>query len=268
LFHRSDDMVRPLCGRSMPAERYVFEEALEEGLIISRPNRFIMNVSIEGQTQRCHCPTTGRIGDIVFRNVPCLVQRSNDTSRSTWGTVEAVSLDPPGWEPKTWIGIDQGRANDFVAHFVSSGQLDRLVGHVRSMRREVKAGDSRIDFLINDEILLEVKTPLQLLKVNGYADHSSTEGFTSFERTMRHFTEIAGHIPEGKRGIVLLCCLYDAPRFRVPPVNGRMAEEMQAAVRSATMNGLENWQVNLKIDRYGVGLLDCFKLDLFGGEGP
>jgi sugar fermentation stimulation protein A len=252
----------------MPAERYDFVEALDEGLIISRPNRFIMNVSIEGEMHRCHCPTTGRIGDIVFKNVPCLVQRSTDMERSTWGTVEAISLDPPGLVPKTWVGIDQGRANDIVAHFISSGQLDRVVGQFRTMRREVKVGGSRIDFLINDDILLEVKTPLHILKVNGYPDHSSTRGFTSFERTMRHFTEISEHIPEGKRGIVLLCHLYDAPRFRAPSARDTMAEEMKAAVRMATMKGLENWQVNFKIDRDGVGLLDCFKLDLFHGDEP
>jgi sugar fermentation stimulation protein A len=257
-----------LMWRSMPAERYLFGEALKEGLIISRPNRFIMNVSIEGEVRRCHCPTTGRIGDIVFRDVPCLVQVSTDKQRSTWGTVEAVSLDPPGPRPKTWIGIDQGRANDIVAHFVSTGQLAQMTGLVRTMRREVKVGDSRIDFLINDDILLEVKTPLHMLKVNGYPDHSSTEGFTSFERTMRHFTEISEHIPEGKRGIVLLCHLYDAPRFRVPSARDTLSEGMKAAVRTATMKGLENWQVNFAIDRDGVGLLDCFKLDLFHGDEP
>lgn len=252
----------------MPAERYLFGEALVEGHIVSRPNRFIMNVSIEGGIRRCHCPTTGRIGDIVFKNVPCLVQRSTDMQRSTWGTVEAVSLDPPGQVPKTWIGIDQGRANDFVAHFISTGQLDRMLGPVRTLRREVRVGDSRIDFLINDDVLLEVKTPLHMLKVNGYPDHTSTEGFTSFERTMRHFTEISEHIPEGKRGIVLLCHLYDAPRFQVPSARDRVAEGMKAAVRRATLKGLENWQVNLEIDRLGVGLLDCFKLDLFHGGEP
>ena len=250
----------------MIGERYIFGEALVEGLIISRPNRFIMNVLVDGEARRCHCPTTGRIGDVVFKNVPCLVEKSNDPKRSTYGTVEAFSLDPPGNPEKSWIGIDQGRANDFVSFFIGSGQLDRMVGPVRSVRREIKVGDSRIDFLINEELLLEVKTPLHMLMVKGYPEHSSTEGFTSFERTMRHFTEISEHITEGKRGIVLLCHIFDAPRFQVPPASGKMAGEMKAAVRRATAKGVENWQLNLILDRTGVGLLDCFKLDLFDGE--
>ena len=249
----------------MSEERYTFGEALVEGSVLSRPNRFIMNVQVDGELRRCHCPTTGRIGNIVFKNIPCLVEKSNDPKRSTWGTVEAVSLDPVSNERKSWIGIDQGRANDIVMFFIQSGQLKKMIGAVHVVKREVKIGESRIDFLINDDILLEVKTPLHILKVKGYPDHSSTEGFTSFERTMRHFTEISEHIPEGMRGIVLLCHIFDAPPFKVPQANGKMAEEMKESVRRATEKGVENWQINFKLDQTGVELLDCIKLDLFSG---
>ncbi len=247
----------------MSVEIYRFRESLVEGLVISRPNRFIMNVLVEGETRRCHCPTTGHIGDIIFKNVPCLVEKSLDEKRSTWGTVEAVSLDPVEKKRKTWIGIDQGRANDIVAFFIGSGQLESMIGKVRTVRREVRMGDSRIDFLINDEILMEVKTPLHMLAVQGYPERSSNDRFTSFERTMRHFTEISEHISEGKRGIVLLCHLFDALRFKVPQSNGKMAEEMKATVRNATGKGVENWQANFRLNQNGVELLDCFKLDLF-----
>ena len=247
----------------MSEERYMFGEALVEGLITSRPNRFIMNVQMGGESRRCHCPTTGRIGNIDFKNIPCLVEKSDDQNRSTWGTVEAISLDPASEDSKSWIGIDQGRANDIVMFFIQSGQLKNMIGAVNTVKREVKIGESRIDFLINDDILLEVKTPLHMLVVKGYPDHSSTDGFSSFERTMRHFTEISEHIPEGMRGIVLLCHIFDAPRFKVQQSNGKMAEEMKEAVRKATEKGVENWQINFQLDRTGVRILDFFKLDLF-----
>jgi sugar fermentation stimulation protein A len=200
----------------MNADRYTFGRVLVEGIVVSRPNRFIMDVAVEGETRRCHCPTTGRIGDIRFNNIPCLVEKSDDPERSTWGTVEAVSLDPPGNTEKSWIGIDQGRVNAIVSFFIESGRMEDMLGEVKTVKREVKVGGSRIDFLINDDTLLEIKTPLHMLKVKGYPEHSSTEGFTSFERMMRPVTEISEHIPEGKRGIVLLCHLFDTPRFQVP----------------------------------------------------
>lgn len=250
----------------MNANRYMFGRVLVEGIIVSRPNRFIMNVAVEGETRRCHCPTTGRIGDIRFNNIPCLVEKSDDPKRSTWGTVEAVSLDPTGKTEKMWIGIDQGRANAIVSFFIESGQMTDMLGKVKTVKREVKVGGSRIDFLINDDTLLEIKTPLHMLKVEGYPEHSSTKGFTSFNRMMRHVTEISEHIPEGKRGIVLLCHLFDAPRFQIPQANGKLAEDMQAAVRRASAKGVENWQANFKMDQTGVTLLDYYKLDLFHGD--
>ena len=256
------------CYLAMSKERYRFAETLIEGVIKSRPNRFIMNVQVQGEVRRCHCPTTGRIGDIVLKDIPCLVEKSKDEKRTTWGTVEAISLDLPGIEGKSWIGIDQGRANDIVHFYIGSGQLERMVGKVETVRREVKIGDSRIDFVLDEHILLEVKTPLHMLKVKGYPDHSSTEGFTSYERMMRHFTEISEHVPEGKRGVVLLCHLFDSVRFEVPRANGALAEGMKEAVRQATEKGVENWQINFDLDPTGVDLIDFYKLDLFGGAGP
>ncbi|MFE4129680.1 hypothetical protein [Peribacillus sp. YIM B13482] len=50
-----------------------------EGVILKRGNRFIMEVEVEGGVYDCHCPTTGRIGSIVFRNISCLLSKSNDT---------------------------------------------------------------------------------------------------------------------------------------------------------------------------------------------
>jgi sugar fermentation stimulation protein A len=246
----------------------MFGQVLIEGTITSRPNRFIMNVLVDGEARRCHCPTTGRVGDIIFKNIPCLVEQSHDPKRSTWGTVEAVSLDPLGKTEKTWIGIDQGRANDIVSFFIASGQLEDMLGAVKTIKREVKMGNSRIDFLINDDTLMEVKTPLLMLTVKGHPEHSSTKGFTSFERMMRHFTEISEHIPEGKRGIVLLCYIFDAPLFQVPLAKNSLADEMKASVRRATEKGVENWQANFKMDQTGVELLGCFKLDLFHEDAP
>ena len=46
------------------AEPYRFPEPLREGTILARPNRFIMDVDLDGETVRCHCPVVSRIGDI------------------------------------------------------------------------------------------------------------------------------------------------------------------------------------------------------------
>ncbi|ALV45086.1 hypothetical protein MB46_05760 [Arthrobacter alpinus] len=73
----------------------VFPEELLSGTIIRRPNRFIIDVEIDGEQVSCHCPTTGRIGNLVLDDLPCLLSLSRNPQRKTPFTVEAISVDPP-----------------------------------------------------------------------------------------------------------------------------------------------------------------------------
>ena len=67
-----------------------------------------MLVNYEGESVSCHCPTTGRIGSLDISGRPCLLSRSTDPNRKTPFTVEALSLDRPEDEQKSWIGINMG----------------------------------------------------------------------------------------------------------------------------------------------------------------
>jgi len=74
---------------------YEFKKELREGIIVDRPNRFIMEIMIDGKRQKAHCPSTGRIGNFDFKNTPCLVSESDNKTRKTKFTVEAVSSQIP-----------------------------------------------------------------------------------------------------------------------------------------------------------------------------
>jgi sugar fermentation stimulation protein A len=243
--------------------RYLFEKPLEEGIIKSRPNRFIMNVLVAGRMERCHCPSTGRIGNIRFEDVPCLLSRSNARNRKTNYTVEAFSLDESSAEKKAWIGINQTRANEYVEFFIRSGLLEDMLGEVKEAKREVKLGRSRIDFLINKKDYLEVKTPLMLIPTEGHRNYMENKTpFASFGRMIKHFDDTSKSIKDGSRAIFLLCNMYDAQPFQVPRPKGPEKRIVNAA-RKASLRGLENWQINLKLDKEGVSLIGCFRLSLF-----
>jgi sugar fermentation stimulation protein A len=247
----------------MAAPRYLFQSALVEGTITSRPNRFIMVVDVEGEEMKCHCPSTGRIGSIGLEGIPCLLSKGDGGKRKTGYTVEAISLDPPDKKKKHWIGINQGKANAYVEFFLGEGLMPRLFGPVASLKREVKLGDSRLDFLVNDKDYLEVKTPLKDIPCEGHPSYKkSTSKFTSFERLVKHFCDISGAIKNGSRAIVLICYMYDAPPFIVPVPDVQEWAIVEAA-RKATAGGVEHWQVNLELDGEGVGLTRYFQLKLF-----
>ncbi len=243
--------------------RYLFQERLVEGLIKSRPNRFIMEVEVGGKFCRCHCPVTGRIGSISFQDIPCLLSKGIE-GRKTPYTVEAISLDPPGSRKKKWIGINQGRVNDYVAFFLGENALKKIFPSVETVDREVKLGDSRIDFRINGRDYLEVKSPLKDIPCEGHPNYKGRDITPIMpQRMLKHFAETAGAIHDGSRSIFLLCYMYDAAPFKTPTKEEGRDERIVAAVQRAEARGVENWQANFTIDEDGVSLIDHFQLKLF-----
>jgi len=229
-------------------KKYLFTEELIPGLIKSRPNRFIMLVKINGHIEKCHCPSTGRIGNIEFKNIPCLLSKSNSKIRKTKYTVETIIP-----QKNTCVGINQTKANTYIEFFLQKNLLSKMI-KVKKLKREVKLNTSRIDFLVNHNCFLEVKTLLIHLPFGNKKENSK---FNSFERLGRHFQEISLQIKKGQRAIVLLCYLYDAKPFEIPQ---KTNSEIIKLVKRATQRGLEHWQINLKINKKGISLIDYFPL--------
>ncbi|MGA9140030.1 MAG: DNA/RNA nuclease SfsA [Methanocella sp.] len=243
-------------------KKLLFPHPLVEGLIKSRPNRFIMEVELDGALYKCHCPSTGRIGSIRFEDIPCLLSQAS-TPRKTPYTVEAISLDPPGARRKSWTGINQTRANDYVAFFLREGAFSEMLPGVETISREVKLGDSRIDFLVNGRDYLEVKMPLKDIPCERHPQYKGrNDAPVDFTRMIKHFTDVGNSIANGSRAIFLLCYIYDALPFEVPPPDIR-AERIVGAARKAEAMGVEHWQANFAIGPEGVSLIRYFRLRLF-----
>jgi sugar fermentation stimulation protein A len=243
----------------MPAPPiYRFPLPLKEGIIISRPNRFIMHVRAGRKMLVCHCPTTGRLGDLVLEGLPCLYSTSRNNKRKTGYTVEAISTSKA--ENKSWIGINQTAANRYVEYFLNNAALSKMA--VGELRREVRLGRSRIDFLVGNAYV-EVKTPLIMLPAPEPSKRERKNKFDSFERLIKHLDELRKATRSGKRAIMILCYLYDAKPFRAPQKD-RTNSGILAMSRAAEQAGVERWQVNLRIERDYVSLTRYFNLQ--GGE--
>lgn len=211
-----------------------------------------MYVRVGRRTLKCHCPTTGRLGDLALAGLPCLYSTSSNRKRKTAHTVEAISTSPTGG---TWVGINQTAANRYLEFFLNRGALSKMVGG--QVRREVSLGRSRIDFLVG-ETYLEVKTPLINLPAGEGARRVKRSKFDSFDRLIRHMGELTKSLTPGRRAIILLCYLYDAKPFASPKRDKTNARILDAASRAETA-GVERWQINLKIDRDGVSLIRYFR---------
>jgi sugar fermentation stimulation protein A len=206
---------------------------------------------------RCHCPTTGRLGDLNLKGLPCLYSTSADPKRKTAHTVEAISTSA---KKDSWVGINQNAANRYFEFFLREGALSRLArGEVR---REVRLGKSRIDFQVGNAYV-EVKTPLILLPAGDDVNRVRRSRFDSFDRLIRHMGELRRSLKGGAKAKIVLCYLYDARPFK-PPTPDKSNRRILAAAKAASAAGVERWQVNFKIDENGVSLIRYFRSDPYG----
>lgn len=236
---------------------YLFEKPLQEGILLKRNSQFTMDVLLDGVTVKCHCPTTGRIGDVDTKNIACLVSKSEDIKRKLPYTVEAVSCDNLEHQNKNWIGINQILSNRLVEYFINTHQLDSMVSDYGTVHREVNLGVSKLDFLVGNTYM-EVKTPLTTLHVK-YGSHIKTKPITPFsstERFTKHIHELAGSLQSHERAILLTVHQYIVTQQK-PHQASTNYQEVSEAMQAAKEKGLEVWNLDMRFTPQGVFLYSC-----------
>mmetsp|Transcript_8717 Transcript_8717/g.9953 ORF Transcript_8717/g.9953 Transcript_8717/m.9953 type:complete len:380 (+) Transcript_8717:141-1280(+) len=201
---------------------YSFDKPLKKGLILSRPNRFVMQVLVDGKVERCHCPVTGSIANINFKKIngitsdgevastenaiPCLLSKNSSKSAKTAYTVEAISLQLsstcayPSTNQKEkeipWIGINQVRANRFIEHFLRAGAFSELLQHESLKplieREKTLFGSSRIDFCVDQSHYIEVKCPVNWMSPEpGHPLHEPSKKISTLsDRLIKHHEDL------------------------------------------------------------------------------
>ena len=244
---------------------FKFNEELTEGIITKRKGQFIFYVKIKGKEYKCHCPTTGGVGGIIFKNIPCLCSKSTNKKRTTDYTVEAISLDNSNAKNKKWIGINQVASNKYIEFFLKNGCFDKMIKKINIIQREQKLGNSKMDFKINNNCYIEVKSPLQHLntEIPDYIKTRKKVFLYDGNRLIKHCIELTKSLKKNERAIMLITFQYDSYKFddksKAPSKN---SDKIEDAVYKFIEYGVEIWQVNLSIDSKGVKFLKSFPIDV------
>jgi sugar fermentation stimulation protein A len=147
---------------------------LEEGEVIKREKRFRLYVSFKGKTELVYLPNPGRLENIIYKGAKIFLESKENGRRKTkW---EAV------------LGLDRENyvyLNSILANKIFYENLKFFPIKVKELRREFVFNGSRFDFLINNRILVEVKS-VTLVKDNiGLFPDAPTK------RGARHMKEMA-----------------------------------------------------------------------------
>lgn len=152
------------------------------GKFLSRPNRFIAQVEIEGQVETVHVKNTGRCKELLRSGVDVVLEISDNPSRKTKYDLISVYKENLGW-----VNIDSQIPNKVVKEWLEKQDYTKI-------KPEYTYGDSRIDFYMEkgeERYLMEVKGCTLEIDGIGYFPDAPTE------RGIKHLRELAKATEQG-----------------------------------------------------------------------
>lgn len=172
-------------------------EHVAEATFLSRPNRFIARVLVNGAEETVHVKNTGRCRELLVSGCTVYLARSDKAGRKTKYDLVAVEKVRQGRAPLR-INMDSQAPNDAAGEWLPRSGLfsDGAV-----IRREVKFGDSRFDFYVEDgrrKAFVEVKGVT--LEENGVALFPDAPT----ERGVKHLRELCRAVEAGYEAYLLL----------------------------------------------------------------
>lgn len=111
------------------------------GRFLSRPNRFIAHVEIDGIVQVCHVKNTGRCRELLTPGAAVYLERAANPARKT--QYDLIAVDKNG----LLINMDAQAPNKVFGEWAEAG---RFLPAPTRIRPEYTWEDSRFDFLLED----------------------------------------------------------------------------------------------------------------------
>ena len=166
-------------------------DKIKEGRFISRPNRFLAHVRIDGKEEVCHVKNTGRLSELLIKGAKVYVQEHDNPKRKT--RFSLIGIEKNG----TLYNIDSQAPNQVAREWVERG--DFLSG-ITYIKQEKTYHDSRFDLYMetNDsKIFMEVKGVTLNKNGIGYFPDAPTE------RGKKHVLELCDAKKDGYEAYVL-----------------------------------------------------------------
>ncbi len=194
------------------------------GKFLSRPNRFIAHIEIDGKEEICHVKNTGRCAELLTPGAQVWCEKSGNPTRKTQYDLIAVQKD------HRLINMDSQAPNAAVKEWLAGGGL----GKIEDLKPESRHGDSRFDFSFTKDgisCFLEVKgVTLENEGICAFPDAPTTRG-------TKHLLELTELVRQGYGAYVLFVIqmedvFYLHPNATTDPAFGQ-------ALRNAAQAGVQ-----------------------------
>lgn len=207
------------------------------GIFLSRPNRFLAHVLLDGSEIVCHVKNTGRLRELLLPGISVAVQFHPDAEKAgrktSYSLIGVLKETPSG---KLWVNIDSQAPNQAAWEWLSAGEGLPFCPCPVALRREVRYHDSRFDLSFSAGTtpwFMEVKGVT--LDVNGTAMFPDAPT----ERGVKHLEELIRAKNDGYEAAALFVIQMKGISSFAP--NEKTHPEFAAALALARNNGVHIW---------------------------
>ncbi len=211
---------------------------IQKARFLSRPNRFIAHIDIDGKTEVCHVKNTGRCKELLTENATVFVQKSDNPNRKT--KYDLISV----LKGEKLINMDSQIPNKVFGEWA---QTSGFFGDIKLLKAEKTFENSRFDFYIetdNDKIFVEVKgVTLEQDGVVMFPDAPT-------ERGVKHINELCRCIDNGYKAYIFFIIQMDNVKYFTP--NRKTHPQFADALKAAAEKGVGVYALDCKVSENSI----------------
>ena len=230
----------------------VFRKMKYENIIkarfLSRPNRFIAEVEIDGNIEIAHVKNTGRCKELLTEGTTVYVQKSDNPARKT--KYDLITVVKNGM----LINMDSQAPNKVFGEWVSQGNF---AADVDLIKPECKYGNSRFDFYIEAggrKIFAEIKgVTLEEEGIVMFPDAPT-------ERGIKHIKELCECVKNGYEGYIFFIIQMEQCKYFT--TNKATHIEFAEALKKASECGVNIKAMNCNVTKDELRILKEVEIKL------
>lgn len=223
---------------------------MKEAVFLTRPNRFIANIRINGEETICHVKNTGRCKELLLSGTKIIVQEADNPNRKT--KYDLISV----YKGENLINMDSQAPNPVFAEWVYSSEY---FSQLSLLKAEQKYRNSRFDFYCECEggkrrIFIETKGVT--LEENGVAMFPDVPT----QRGIKHLEELSQAVQDGYEAyVVFIIQMKGMKEFRS---NDKTHIEFGNALRKAQKSGVHILALGCEVTKDSICAEDFVKINL------
>lgn len=201
------------------------------GVFLSRPNRFIAKVLIEGKEETVHVKNTGRCRELLQEGVTVYLEKSSNPNRKTAYDLVAVEKRQEG-KAALLVNMDSQIPNAVAFEWLKGD--NPLFSKDAKVRREVTFGDSRFDLYVEDG---ECKAFVEVKGVTLEFDGLALFPDAPTERGVKHIKELVKAREAGYEAYILF--VIQMKKIHTFSPHKEMHPDFADALKFAEANGVK-----------------------------